>query len=103
MGKDLNAVSESVVHGSPNKLHRLFVKTYIFILIIKSPKHKCIKAHLSKQSSVGVGVAKRINLPANSWCNTKLFEDELVTYHHVVYHVFKMGTCLIMHGPAGIE
>ena len=103
VGENLNTVSKRVVHRSPNKLHRFAIKTHIFILVIKSRKHTCIKAHLSKQTSVSVGVAKWINLPADSWSNIKLFKDELVAYHHVVYHVFKMGTCLIMHRPASVE
>jgi len=41
-------------------------------------------------------------MPSNSWFDSKFFEKELVTEHHVVDHVFEVRTGLIMHAPSSI-
>jgi hypothetical protein len=58
----------------------------IFHLIVSSKEHG-IKAHFVKEPSIGVRMAKRINLPSNSWLHSKLLEGPLLAIHHVVDHI----------------
>jgi hypothetical protein len=41
-----------------------------------------------------------INLPANLWFDTKLFQQKLMTLHHVVDHILIVWASFIMHRPA---
>lgn len=41
-------------------------------------------------------------MPSDSWLDTKFLEKELMSNHHVVDHVFEVGTGFIVHAPASI-
>lgn len=48
-------------------------------------------------------MAEWIDLPSDSWLDSKLLNDPIVTNHHVVDHVVVCGTGLIMHGPTSVD
>ena len=99
MREYLNIITKCFVHRSPDPLHGLLCKTFFFILIIKSRKKESVETHVGKESSICVGMSEWIDLPTNPRFNTKLFQSKLVTLHHIVNHIFIMGTGFIMHRP----
>jgi len=99
---DFNIRAESVVHWSLDPLSLLVSMALSQILPVHTAKEPGIEAHLSKESGIGVGVTERINLPADARSVTELFEQELLTNHHVVHHIIDMSAGFIMHGPSSI-
>lgn len=102
VGKNLNAFTKGLIHRSPNPFHSFVFQTLRSVLVINSRKEKSIKAHFSEQTSVGVGVTEGVYLPPHSWSHSELSHNELVTCHHVVDHIFVVGTSLIVHRPARV-
>jgi hypothetical protein len=99
----LSTITESVVHWSLNPLHSLISKTLFLVLVVKARKEISIKTHLRHQVRIGIRVAKGINLPTDSGCNTKFLKSELVTHLHVVDHVLVVRARFIMHGPTSVQ
>jgi hypothetical protein len=68
-----------------------------------STKEHSLKTHIIKKSSIGVGVAKWIELPSDSRCHSKSISYPLLSNHHIVDHIFIDWTSLIMHGPTSVN
>ena len=47
-------------------------------------------------------MSEGVNVPSDSRFNTEFCEEEVVTNHHVVDHIFVVSTGFIMHAPASI-
>ncbi len=103
VSENLNAFTKGLIHRSPNPFHCPVFQSLRSVLVIDSRKEESIEAHLGEQTSVGVGVTEGVYLPAHPWSHSELSHDEFVTCHHVVYHIFVVGTGLIVHGPARVE
>lgn len=99
----LGGFTKCFPHRSPNPLHWLVCKSFIFILVINSSKEECIKPHFGKETSVCTWMAKWINLPSNSWSNSKLLHYKVMANHHIVNHIFVVRAGFIVHWPAGIQ
>jgi len=48
-------------------------------------------------------MTERINLPTDSWLLSEVFEDEIMTDHHIGNHVFISWASFIMHGPTTVD
>ena len=80
---------------------QLFVFDALLVVhLVHAAEEPGIEAHFSKESGIGVGVAKWINLPADSWLDAKFFKNEIVADHMIVDHVFVGWACLVVHGPS---
>lgn len=101
--KDLDTIAKRVVHGPPYKLHFLVSLSILLVLEVKPSKDEGVEAHFCEESLVSARVTKWINLPANAWFDAKLFQNKLMTEHHVVNHILIVGTCFILHAPARIQ
>ena len=44
-----------------------------------------------------------INLPPDSWLDSKLLNNKIVTNHHIVYHIVIDWASFIMHRPPSID
>jgi hypothetical protein len=97
VSEDLGTLAESIPHWSLNPFHSLCLNTLSFIFFVDSCEEVGIETHLGEKTSVGVGVTKGIDLPANSRLDTEFFENEVVTHLHVGDHVLVVGTSLIVH------
>jgi len=96
-------VRKSIFVGEPDEFEFFVFLSRLIVHPIHSSEEPGIEAHLSKQSSIGVGVSKRINLPSNSRLDAKVLGNELMTNHMVVDHIFVDGACFIVHGPSTID
>jgi len=65
-------------------------------------KELCFKAHISKQSGISARVSEWVKVPANFRGDTELRLQEAVSNHHVVDHVFIVGTWFISRGPSTV-
>lgn len=72
-------------------------------MVISSGKYYSIKPHLSKQTTVSVGVSERVNLPSNPGSDPDLFQKELMTRHHIINHILIVRACLVVHGPSRVD
>jgi hypothetical protein len=91
------------VHRSPDELHFFVGKTFFLVLVIDAGEHECIKAHLCEEASICITVAEGVDLPANAGALAEFFHSEFVACHHVIHHVFVVGTGFVVHGPPGVE
>jgi hypothetical protein len=103
MGEDIYIFTKTLGIGHPNKLKFSIIRSSLLVVAIKTGEEPSIESHFSKESCIGVRVTKGINLPTNTWFDTKFFKNEVVTNHHVINHIFINGACFIMHGPSGIN
>jgi hypothetical protein len=101
--EDLLLVSKVLGKWSPQVVHRPIFQSLVTVCVVKSCEEPSFKAHIGEQSRVGVGVAKWINMPSNSWFDTEFLQQKLMAMHHVVDHVLKVRACLVMHTPASVN
>ena len=101
--EDLGGVSKRLTERLPDKLHRLVSKPLLLVFIVETTKDEGVKAHVSKESSVRVGVTKGVDVPADRRHVVKLTEEELVADHHIVDHIIVVWACLVVHGPTSIN
>mmetsp|Transcript_521 Transcript_521/g.550 ORF Transcript_521/g.550 Transcript_521/m.550 type:complete len:222 (-) Transcript_521:59-724(-) len=103
MGEDLSIVTQALGVGSPDELHFFVVHSLVLILIIKSGEEPSIEAHLSKETSISVGVTEGVDLPADARFHTELLLEEFHADHVVVDHVVVDRAGLVVHGPAAVD
>jgi hypothetical protein len=58
---------------------------------------------LGNQSGLSIRVPKSVDIPADFWVHTESLLDELVTDHHVVNYIVKVGASFIVVDPATIH
>lgn len=95
--------TEGGVAGSLDPLHLLPLSSNLLFAIVHAAEEHGVEAHLVEEPCVGVGVTEWVDLPTNSWFDTKFLEDPLLTIHHVVNHVLIDWASLVMHGPSSVD
>ena len=103
MGENLSVSSETFCIRSPDELHLLVVHSLLLVTVVKPREEPGIEAHLGENSSVGVRVAERIDLPTDVWLDPEFLEDPLVTNNMVIDHVLISGAGFIVHGPSSVD
>ena len=56
-----------------------------------------------EQGSIGLSMSKRIDIPSNSWCNSKLLTEPLMTLNKVLNNILIVGSALICMDPSSHE
>ena len=103
MSEDVYIFSKALFIWHPDPLQWFFIHSFILVHIVKSCKEPGIESHFCEKSYICIWVTEWIDLPANSWLNSELFENPLVTDLHVVDHIIICWASLIMHGPPSIN
>ena len=103
MCKDGCAVEVELWVRLPDKLEFLAVDAVTLILRTEAADEESVEAHLRKEAGIDSRVAKWVDMPADAWLYSKLFENEFVTQHHVEDHVSISWTGLVMHRPASVN
>jgi len=103
MCEDIDIFAETLGIGHPDELKFPIIGSSLLVIAIKTGEKPSIKPHLSKESRISIRVTEGINLPTNTWFDTKFLKDEVMADHHVVDHIFVDGACFVVHGPAGVD
>lgn len=103
MGEDLSALSIVLEERTPDPFHLSLVHSTLLVLVVKSCKEPSVKAHFSKDSWSGRGVAKGIDVPGDSGADLELLHQEVMALLHVIDKIIEMRASLIRHAPASVE
>lgn len=87
---------------SPQKFHWSILKFLIFVLSVHSCKKLCFKTEFSKKSGICAWMSKSINMPSNSWLDTKFFLQKHMTFDHIINNIFIIWTSFISGTPSSI-
>lgn len=74
----------------------------MLVIQVNATKEQSVEAHVGEEAGVGIRVTEWIDLPADSRLDAEFFENEVVTNHVIIDHVFIGRACLVMHGPASV-
>lgn len=103
MGQNLCISTEAFGVWSPDELHLAVVQSLIFVSVIETGKEPSIETHFGEETSVGVRVTEWIDLPTDSWLDSELIKDPLVSHNMVIDHVFISWASLVVHRPPSID
>jgi len=97
--------SKSISIRVLDPLSRLLIFFALILCIsrVHPGEEPSIKAHVSEESGVGIGMSKRIDLPSNPWFDSKFFQDEVMADFVVVDHVLVGRTSFVVHRPSTID
>ena len=95
--------SKLLKHWELYPLFFLILESECFLHIVHSTEEHSIKPHLVEKSCVCIRMPEGVDLPTDSWLNSKLFKDPLLPVHHILNHIFVYRACFIMHGPSSIK
>ena len=101
--QDLVLFAKMIGPRPPEESHGLIRTPPLLIIMIKPTEEHGIKAHLCKQSGIGIRVSKGVNVPADSWLYSKLLIKELVAHHHVVDNVIEVRGCFVIGRPTSVH
>jgi len=103
MREKLRALAEGGEGRPPEPLKGGLVNALLSILVVSTSEEYPVKAHLGEETSVGVRVAERVDVPADSGLHAYLLQQVLMPDDHVVELVFVVSAGLIVHAPACVH
>jgi hypothetical protein len=103
VSEDLAGCVQVFVEWLPNKFHGFFNCSFFKVLEIESRKEPCIKPHICKQPWISIRMAEGINMPSYPRGNSEFLLKPVVSKVHVVYYIFIMSTCFIVHTPSSVD
>mmetsp|Transcript_12077 Transcript_12077/g.44823 ORF Transcript_12077/g.44823 Transcript_12077/m.44823 type:complete len:357 (-) Transcript_12077:189-1259(-) len=87
----------------PEPLAALLPLPLLPVLIVNPPKEKRVETRLvGHERGLGGRVAKRVDLPPNSWLDPELGFEESVAEGRLVHHGDVVGRSLVVHAPATV-
>ena len=103
--QDFFLSTEMLGKWSPQEVRSMNIrlKSIINVVFPTSGKEEGLKAHVMEQSSIGLSVSKRIDIPSNSWGNSELLTEPLMTLNKVFDNVLIVGSALISMDPSSHE
>ena len=97
VSEDLDGITQALIEWLPHELHGLVSQSLLTILVIQTTEDERIKAHISEETRVRIGMTEGVDVPADGGNVVELLEQEFVTDDHVVHHVVVVSASLVVH------
>ena len=79
----------------PEEVATPVCKFFLDFISMRPTKEECIKAKVVVHRSCTFSMAKRINIPANSWSDVEFVHYPVVAFLEIANHVFIIGVIFV--------
>lgn len=101
--EDLLLVPKMFGEWSPQVVKGFVFNPLLLVLGVDPGKPPCFETHVCEKPWISRGMTERINMPSDVGLHIEFLLKKLVSYQHIVDHIFIMWGRLIVHAPTSIN